>query len=88
MPPPKVTSTVVHLRPVRDPLPCRVADLERVTQAAFGQRRKMLRQSLKSLGPGAVEAIEACGLRPQMRAEEVPVQGFLALANAIGGSQP
>jgi 16S rRNA (adenine1518-N6/adenine1519-N6)-dimethyltransferase len=86
-PPPKVTSSVVHFGPKLAPLPCRVGDLERVTQAAFGQRRKMLRQSLKSLGPSAVAAIAACGLRPEMRAEEVPVEGFVALANALDGSR-
>ena len=56
-PPPKVTSTVVHLEPIAEPLPCEAARLERVTQAAFGQRRKMLRQSLKPLGGG----VKACG---------------------------
>jgi 16S rRNA (adenine1518-N6/adenine1519-N6)-dimethyltransferase len=85
-PAPKVTSSLVHFRPRVEPLPCRVGDLERVTQAAFGQRRKMLRQSLKSLGPAAVAAIAASGLRPQMRAEEVPVEGFVALANALAAS--
>jgi 16S rRNA (adenine1518-N6/adenine1519-N6)-dimethyltransferase len=50
VPPPKVTSSVVHLRPRAEPLPCLGSDLERVAAAAFGQRRKMVRQSLKSLG--------------------------------------
>jgi 16S rRNA (adenine1518-N6/adenine1519-N6)-dimethyltransferase len=86
-PPPKVTSSVVHVRPKAAPLPCRTAALERVTQAAFGQRRKMLRQSLKSLGPAAIAAIEASGLRPEMRAEEVPVEGFVALTNAIDAAR-
>lgn len=81
VPPPKVTSSVVHFTPRPEPLPCRAADLERVTQAAFGQRRKMLRQSLKGLFPDPVAVIESCGLRPEMRAEEVPVAAFVRLAN-------
>jgi 16S rRNA (adenine1518-N6/adenine1519-N6)-dimethyltransferase len=84
LPPPKITSTVVHLRPRPEPLPCRAADLERVTQAAFGQRRKMLRQSLKSIFADASGAAEAAGLRPEMRAEEVPVAAFVALAGMLG----
>jgi 16S rRNA (adenine1518-N6/adenine1519-N6)-dimethyltransferase len=83
VPPPKVTSTVVHLAPRPSPLPCVTADLERVTQAAFGQRRKMLRQSLKSLFPDAGAAAEAAGLRPEMRAETVPIEGFVALATLL-----
>ncbi len=58
-PPPKVTSTVVHLEPVEAPIPCSPAVLEKVTQAAFGQRRKMLRQSLKPLGGEALLARRA-----------------------------
>ncbi|GLK77113.1 ribosomal RNA small subunit methyltransferase A [Methylopila jiangsuensis] len=80
-PPPKVTSSVVRLTPRPDPLPCSVKALETVTQAAFGQRRKMLRQSLKSLGDAAA-LLEAAGLEPTRRAEEIPVDGFVALANA------
>jgi 16S rRNA (adenine1518-N6/adenine1519-N6)-dimethyltransferase len=85
VPPPKVISTVVHLRPRPDPLPCRVGDLERVTQAAFGQRRKMLRQSLKQVFRDPAAIIDAVGLRPEMRAEEVSVPGFVGLANALEG---
>ncbi|MDQ0468308.1 16S rRNA (adenine(1518)-N(6)/adenine(1519)-N(6))-dimethyltransferase RsmA [Labrys wisconsinensis] len=85
VPPPKVTSSIVHLRPRPLPLACRTADLERTAQAAFGQRRKMLRQSLKGLRPDAAAWVEACGLRPEMRAEEVPVEGFVRLANSLGG---
>jgi 16S rRNA (adenine1518-N6/adenine1519-N6)-dimethyltransferase len=82
LPAPKVTSTVVHLRPRATPLPCRTRDLERVTLAGFGQRRKMLRQSLKGLfGPDTGDVIVRCGLDPQMRAEEVDVAGFVRLAN-------
>ncbi|HEX2135420.1 MAG TPA: 16S rRNA (adenine(1518)-N(6)/adenine(1519)-N(6))-dimethyltransferase RsmA [Microvirga sp.] len=82
VPPPKVTSSVVHLLPRPEPLPCRVGALEAVTRAAFGQRRKMLRQSLKPImsEPGAV--IAAAGLAETIRAEEVPVARYVALANA------
>ena len=86
VPAPKVTSSVVHFRPRENPLPCKIEMLERVTQAAFGQRRKMLRQSLKSLGTDAASLIEASGLRPEMRAEEVPVEGFVRLANALAAA--
>jgi len=81
-PPPKVTSSVVHLVPRADPLPCRLQDLTTVTQAAFGQRRKMLRQSLKALGTDPGPILEAAGIDPTARAETVPVEGFVALANA------
>jgi 16S rRNA (adenine1518-N6/adenine1519-N6)-dimethyltransferase len=85
-PAPKVTSSVLHFRPIATPAACRASDLERVAQAAFGQRRKMLRQSLKSLHIDVAAALEATGLRPQMRAEEVPVSGFVALANTLSRS--
>ncbi|HVI49981.1 MAG TPA: 16S rRNA (adenine(1518)-N(6)/adenine(1519)-N(6))-dimethyltransferase RsmA [Candidatus Sulfotelmatobacter sp.] len=82
-PPPKVASTVVYLEPRAEPLaPCRMETLEKVTAAAFGQRRKMLRSSLKSLGD-AEALLQAAGLIPTMRAEEVPVEGFCALARAL-----
>lgn len=83
VPAPKVTSSVVHLRPRPTPLPCTPAALERITQAAFGQRRKMLRQSLKGLGGDVAAALADAGLRPEMRAEEVPIAAFVALANAL-----
>ena len=83
VPPPKVTSSVVHLRPRADPLPCRIADLERVTRAAFGQRRKMLRQSLKAATPDPAALLAAAGLPETARAEEIPVEGFVALARAL-----
>jgi 16S rRNA (adenine1518-N6/adenine1519-N6)-dimethyltransferase len=57
--------------------------LERVTAAAFGQRRKMLRQSLKSLGPDPQPLLEATGIEPTARAEDIPVAGFVALARAL-----
>ncbi len=83
VPPPKVTSAVVQIEPRPDPLPCSVQALERVTRAAFGQRRKMLRQSLKGLGREPAELLEAAGLLGTARAEEIPVAGFVALANAL-----
>jgi 16S rRNA (adenine1518-N6/adenine1519-N6)-dimethyltransferase len=82
VPPPKVTSSVVHIVPRPAPLPCERRALERITEAAFGQRRKMLRQSLKSLGIEAGTLLEAAGVEPTARAEEIPVEGFTALANA------
>jgi 16S rRNA (adenine1518-N6/adenine1519-N6)-dimethyltransferase len=83
VPPPKVTSSVVRLVPRAAPAPCDLAALERVTEAAFGQRRKMLRQSLKSLEREPAPLLEAAGLDPTSRAEEIPVEGFVALARAI-----
>jgi 16S rRNA (adenine1518-N6/adenine1519-N6)-dimethyltransferase len=88
-PQPKVTSSVVELIPRAAPEAANVATLAAITQAAFGQRRKMLRQSLKSfaaprrLDPAALLA--AAGLMPTMRAEEVPVSGFVALARSAEG---
>ena len=82
-PPPKVTSAVVHLTPKADPLPCDLKSLERVTAAAFGQRRKMLRASLKSLSREAESLIEAAGIKPTARAEEIDIEGFVRLANTF-----
>ncbi len=82
VPPPKVTSSVVLLSPRPTVLPCDRKTLERVTEAAFGQRRKMLRQSLKSLGVDPAALLEATGIDPTERAEQIPVEGFVALANA------
>ena len=81
VPPPKVTSSVVRLLPRAQPLPCRAKALEAVTRAAFGQRRKMLRQSLKALTPDAGALLAAARLSETARAEEVPVAGFVDLAN-------
>ena len=81
-PPPKVTSSVVHLRPRAHPLACDPAVLERVVAAAFGQRRKMLRQSLRSLGVDPALLLAAAGIEGTRRAEEIDVAGFVALANA------
>jgi 16S rRNA (adenine1518-N6/adenine1519-N6)-dimethyltransferase len=83
VPPPKVTSSVVRLDPRPVPLACDAAALQRVTEAAFGQRRKMLRQSLKSLGVDAAALLDAAGIEPTARAEEIPVEGFVALARAL-----
>jgi 16S rRNA (adenine1518-N6/adenine1519-N6)-dimethyltransferase len=83
VPPPKVTSSVVHLKPRRAPLPCSVTALERVTRAAFGQRRKMLRQSLKAATPDPSRLLDAAGIAETARAEEVPVAGFVAMARAL-----
>jgi len=84
VPPPKITSAVVRLEPRVEPLaPCALADLERVTAAAFGQRRKMLRQSLKSLAPDAEARNEAAAVTPTQRPEELSIQQFAALARAF-----
>ena len=83
VPPPKVTSSVVQLIPHAAPLPCNRTVLERVTEAAFGQRRKMLRQSLKSLGLDPVPLLERAGLDPTARAEDIAVEGFVALAKGL-----
>ncbi|MFB9951188.1 16S rRNA (adenine(1518)-N(6)/adenine(1519)-N(6))-dimethyltransferase RsmA [Rhizobium puerariae] len=80
-PPPKVTSTVVHLTPRENPLPCDVNRLESVTHAAFGQRRKMLRQSLKPLGGEAL--LVKAGIDPARRAETLAVEEFVRLANSL-----
>lgn len=84
VPPPKVTSSIVHLVPRAAPLPCRLADLEQVTQAAFGQRRKMLRQSLKPLGLAPAQLLAAADVEETARAEEIDVPGFVRLATAYG----
>ncbi|MEX0854036.1 MAG: 16S rRNA (adenine(1518)-N(6)/adenine(1519)-N(6))-dimethyltransferase RsmA [Bauldia sp.] len=82
-PPPKVTSSVVHLVPRPAPLDCDPKALERVVAAAFGQRRKMLRQSLKTLGLDAHALLATAGIEATRRAEEIDVAGFVALANAF-----
>lgn len=82
VPPPKVVSSVVELIPRSAPAPCERAALTRVAEAAFGQRRKMLRQSLKSLAPDPLPLIEAAGIVPTDRAEDIAVEGFVRLARA------
>ncbi len=82
-PPPKVTSSVVELVPRGTPLPCDRRALSQIAQAAFGQRRKMLRQSLKGLGKDPLALLDAAGLEPTRRAEEIDVAGFVRLAQAL-----
>jgi len=85
VPPPKVTSSVVRLTPRPVPLACDAAALQRVTEAAFGQRRKMLRQSLKTLGVDALALLAEAGIEQTARAEDIPVEGFVALAQIFAG---
>lgn len=81
-PPPKVMSAIVHVTPGEMPEGVSARVLERLTEAAFGQRRKMLRQSLKGM-PGAVDALEALGIDPQRRAETLSVAEFVNLARVL-----
>jgi 16S rRNA (adenine1518-N6/adenine1519-N6)-dimethyltransferase len=82
VPPPSVTSAIVRLEPRAQPLaPARLQDLEKITAAAFGQRRKMLRQSLKPLGGEAL--LEKAGITPTERPEELSIEQFAALARAL-----
>jgi 16S rRNA (adenine1518-N6/adenine1519-N6)-dimethyltransferase len=81
-PPPKVMSAIVHVVPGAMPEGVSARMLERVTEAAFGQRRKMLRQSLKGL-PGALDALTDLGIAPERRAETLDVSEFVALARAL-----
>jgi 16S rRNA (adenine1518-N6/adenine1519-N6)-dimethyltransferase len=83
VPPPKVTSSVVRLIPRAAPLPCTRSTLERVTAAAFGQRRKMLRQSLRALGVDPTPLLAAADIDGAVRAEEISIEKFVALANAL-----
>ena len=82
VPPPKVASAVVHLVPASQPAGVDPAVLERLTAAAFGQRRKMLRSSLKSM-PGGLEALETVGIDPERRAETISVDEYVALARLL-----
>jgi 16S rRNA (adenine1518-N6/adenine1519-N6)-dimethyltransferase len=83
VPPPRVMSSVVRLVPRASPLPCSHTMLERVTAAAFGHRRKMLRQSLRALTADPQPILAAAGIDPAARPEEIPVEGFVALTNAV-----
>jgi 16S rRNA (adenine1518-N6/adenine1519-N6)-dimethyltransferase len=84
VPPPKVTSTVVRLVPrAAPPGACRIDDVERVTAAAFGQRRKMLRGSLKALGADVEALLARAGISGEARAEELSVAAFCRLAGAL-----
>ena len=86
VPPPKVTSSLVELVPRPAPASCDAQALQRLTQAAFGQRRKMLRQSLRSLGADPLPLLAAAGIAETARAEDVAVEGFVALARAWGAN--
>ncbi len=83
VPPPKVTSSVVRLIPRPAPEPCDRRMLERVAAAAFGQRRKMLRQSLKSLGVDPTALAAAADIDLTRRAETIPISGFVAMAREL-----
>jgi 16S rRNA (adenine1518-N6/adenine1519-N6)-dimethyltransferase len=83
VPPPKVTSSVVRLVPRMAPMPCDRKALEQVAAAAFGQRRKMLRQSLKSLGVDPARLAAAADVDPTRRAETIPLAGFVAMAREL-----
>jgi len=81
-PPPKVMSAVVHIEPMEAPEGVSARALEKLTEAAFGQRRKMLRQSLKGL-PGALAALERLGIDPTRRAETLGIAEFVAVARDL-----
>jgi len=84
VPPPKVASSVVRLTVRAEPLaPAEMATLERVTAAAFGQRRKMVRSSLKTLGGNTAALLDTAGIDPTARAEDLPVEAFCAIARAV-----
>lgn len=83
-PPPKVMSAVVHITPAEEPAGAKLGVLERITAAAFGQRRKMLRQSLKGVS-GALDALEQLGIDPQRRAETLSVSDYVGLARILSG---
>jgi 16S rRNA (adenine1518-N6/adenine1519-N6)-dimethyltransferase len=84
VPPPKITSSVVRIEPLAEPVaPANLADLERITHAAFGQRRKMLRQSLKSLSADAEVLIRTAGVEPTARPEQLSVAQFASLARVF-----
>jgi 16S rRNA (adenine1518-N6/adenine1519-N6)-dimethyltransferase len=83
VPPPKVTSSVVHIVPAHAPQGVTAQVMGRVTEAAFGQRRKMLRSSLKSV-PGALDALDALAIDATRRAETLSVDEFVSLARALG----
>jgi len=83
VPPPKVTSAVVHILPAEQPADVDPRTMEQLTEAAFGQRRKMLRSSLKQV-PGALEAATTLGIDTQRRAETLTVDEWISLARALG----
>jgi 16S rRNA (adenine1518-N6/adenine1519-N6)-dimethyltransferase len=85
VPPPKVASAVVHIEPAAMPAGVDPKVMERLTAAAFGQRRKMLRQSVKGL-PGALDALAQLGIDPQRRAETLAVSDYVNLARLLSSS--
>ncbi len=88
-PAPKVTSAVVQFERLEEPrFPAEAATLSRVVALAFGQRRKMLRSSLKALGPDAQAMIEAAGIDPTRRAEQVPLEAFCRLSLIVAANPP
>ena len=87
VPPPSVISALVRLVPRPTPLPCARESLERVTQAAFGQRRKMLRQSLRALNVDVAALLDAANLDPTARAENLSIADFVALARALAAAR-
>ncbi|MGD9810379.1 MAG: 16S rRNA (adenine(1518)-N(6)/adenine(1519)-N(6))-dimethyltransferase RsmA [Sphingobium sp.] len=86
-PPPKVMSAVVHIVPSDEPDGVHLTTLERITAAAFGQRRKMLRQSLKGIS-GALDALHELGIDPQRRAETISVTEYVELARRLSAARP
>lgn len=83
-PPPKIWSAVVHVTPLAEPrFPATPKTLEQVTMAGFGQRRKMLRQSLKQISADAIALCEAAGVEPTLRAENLDIEAFCGLARAL-----
>jgi 16S rRNA (adenine1518-N6/adenine1519-N6)-dimethyltransferase len=87
VPPPKIASAVVHIVPAAEPPGVSPQVLEQLTQAAFGQRRKMLRSSLKAM-PGALEAAHGLGIDVERRPETVTVGEWISLARALSSSRP
>ncbi len=86
-PPPKVSSSVVHLTALAEPrFPADAKVLSRVVAAGFNQRRKMLRASLKGIAPDIEDRLQAAGIKPTDRAEQVPLEAFCALARAVAAS--
>jgi len=88
VPPPRVTSTVVRITPSAAPDACSARALQKVTAAAFGQRRKMLRQSLKALGSDPLRLLHKAGIAETKRAEELTVADFIRLAKTYDPQQP
>jgi len=87
-PPPKVSSAVVHLTALPEPrFPAEAAVLNQVVAAGFNQRRKMLRASLKGIAPNIEDLLVAAGLKPTDRAEQIPLEGFCALARQVAAAR-